>query len=181
MRKPIKYRNIAANEARWLSSPAIKCHYCGVVMTRAVATKEHLRAKSDGGADDPGNIAWACRSCNLTRGNAPYDAFKAYMLPVKQARAAGQEIPDLPKFQTLKAFPERPRQEKNPGYSQELLLSCIAASRMRNAGHGWAVIADHYGVTVEAARAMATVGGTKPSKRLAAAEALDLLSLIKKT
>lgn len=150
-------------------------------MTRAVATKEHLHPKSKGGTDDPRNIAWACGPCNSLRGNAPYAAFKAYMLPVKQARVAGRVIPYLPKFQPLKQLPARPRLRGEPGYSQELLLSCIAASRMRNAGHGWAVIAGHYQVTVEAAKAMATVGATKPGKRVAAAEALGLLSLTKKS
>lgn len=52
-----------------------KCYYCGISMWLACSggpprlrcTAEHLKARSEGGSNEPENIVAACAHCNQTR------------------------------------------------------------------------------------------------------------------
>jgi len=76
----------AAIDQRWLKSPVKECHYCGVLLSKSTATKEHVIPKSSGGKNTPSNIVFSCRACNGERGSGDYAAFKASKLEEKQAR-----------------------------------------------------------------------------------------------
>jgi 5-methylcytosine-specific restriction endonuclease McrA len=62
------------------------CAYCGIeVIPRArglhrspiLATLDHLRPRSKGGATVPDNLVLACQACNGERGILDADAFRA--------------------------------------------------------------------------------------------------------
>ena len=42
-----------------------RCVYCNIATKHL--TKDHVVPKSKGGANDPTNIVWACRPCNLSK------------------------------------------------------------------------------------------------------------------
>jgi HNH endonuclease len=50
------------------------CWYCGVGQ---VEIREHVTPRSRGGTDDPGNIVWSCRSCNVLKGPRTLEEFRA--------------------------------------------------------------------------------------------------------
>jgi 5-methylcytosine-specific restriction endonuclease McrA len=77
----------------WDKKPVRPCHYCGIGLTRYTATIEHVVPLSKGGTDSLANTRIACQSCNVNRSNGDYAAFKEKMLPIKQARLAGQSVP----------------------------------------------------------------------------------------
>src|SRR5690606_3776537 len=57
------------------------CFYCGVSMTLAngysnTCTVEHLKPRSQGGTNASDNIVAACYTCNHTRGDTCWEAFK---------------------------------------------------------------------------------------------------------
>ncbi|KRG53924.1 hypothetical protein ABB22_17275 [Stenotrophomonas nitritireducens] len=91
-------RHAADMHTRKNRAHSFRCHYCGAQLTQEAVTREHIRPLSKGGDDSSTNIVFACRCCNLQRGNSDYDLFKEYMLPVKRARAAGLPIPALPPY-----------------------------------------------------------------------------------
>lgn len=45
------------------------CFYCGVHLTEAEASLEHLLSKIHGGSNNKENLAIACKSCNLEAGS----------------------------------------------------------------------------------------------------------------
>jgi len=54
------------------------CLYCLADLHGAAPTDvtlDHLRAKSDGGGNEPANIVTACRHCNSSRGDQPLSRF----------------------------------------------------------------------------------------------------------
>ena len=48
------------------------CHYCN---NNKDLTIDHIIATSKGGKDTPSNLTVACRSCNSSKGNRPYNDF----------------------------------------------------------------------------------------------------------
>lgn len=173
-----------AMHSRWLRADTVECHYCGVTLTRETATKEHIVPLSRGGADAASNIALACPDCNTRRGSGDYQAFKAHMLPVKQARRAGLPIPQIPVFTPAGGRPrdiagKANRPPRSP-YTKELLMQCLIADRMLCAGHSPAMIAGHLDVPREAVRIMAEVGRSAPGRRIEVAEGARLLELLGK-
>jgi hypothetical protein len=48
------------------------CHYCN---SDEDLTIDHIIATSKGGKDIPSNLTVACRSCNSSKGNRPYNDF----------------------------------------------------------------------------------------------------------
>lgn len=67
-----------------------RCCYCSryVILTfhkglqkrPEAATIEHLRQRSKGGKDRPGNLAMACRRCNDERGARDWASYKSFRL-----------------------------------------------------------------------------------------------------
>jgi hypothetical protein len=49
--------------------------YCWYCESEIELTIDHIKPTSLGGADTPGNITVACRSCNSSKGTKPYDEF----------------------------------------------------------------------------------------------------------
>lgn len=87
--------------SRWFSNGRpVVCHYCGVPLSRDSVTVDHKIAKSRDGGHARGNLLPCCLDCNNAKGNADYESFKAWKLPVKQARLHGAAIPVLPEFKT---------------------------------------------------------------------------------
>lgn len=54
-----------------------KCHYCNGLFPESVITKDHKKAKSDGGANKPKNYVPSCRDCNWLKADIPYEKFRA--------------------------------------------------------------------------------------------------------
>lgn len=52
------------------------CHYCGVALTMDTMTLDHVRPLSAGGKTVAHNLVAACRTCNETKADRPYAAFK---------------------------------------------------------------------------------------------------------
>jgi 5-methylcytosine-specific restriction endonuclease McrA len=46
---------------------AVPCHWCGCRITFDQATVDHVRPRSEGGADDLSNVVIACDDCNQLR------------------------------------------------------------------------------------------------------------------
>lgn len=73
---------------KWASriqkAKSIRCHYCGIPLCPATATREHLKPQASGGGDNDSNIVMACKRCNSARSSKPYEQFKALMLPTKR-------------------------------------------------------------------------------------------------
>lgn len=167
--------------SRWERGASAECHYCGATLRRETATREHIVPLSRGGADAPGNIVLACVDCNTRRGSSDYAAFKALMLPVKQARRAGLPIPQVD-FGTPSTDEKRARREarrqREGHYSKALLTDCLIADRMLAAGHSPATIASHLRVPGAAVKIMAQVARAEPGERIAVAERSRLLELV---
>lgn len=58
-----------------------KCIYCG----RTAGSTDHLTPKSKGGTNAPSNLAPACWTCNLAKGNLYLDEFLSRFSEAKQA------------------------------------------------------------------------------------------------
>lgn len=48
------------------------CHYCNEYEQ---VTKDHKKAKADGGSNKKGNIVWSCGACNQLKADLPYEVF----------------------------------------------------------------------------------------------------------
>jgi len=60
-------------ELRWGQQGGL-CHYCAKPMSREVgharqATRDHIKAVSCGGTNDPENLILCCRPCNEEKAN----------------------------------------------------------------------------------------------------------------
>lgn len=44
------------------------CYYCGVKLTRANASFDHIVPLSRGGEDEKWNLVWCCKKCNMSKG-----------------------------------------------------------------------------------------------------------------
>lgn len=45
------------------------CYYCGIKLTRVIATYDHVIPLSRGGVDDYSNMVWCCKKCNHSKGD----------------------------------------------------------------------------------------------------------------
>ncbi len=68
-RKNLKPLIITSNGA------IFKCHYCQGIVSENYITKDHLKAKSDGGANHPSNYMPSCFDCNWLKADIPYEKF----------------------------------------------------------------------------------------------------------
>jgi 5-methylcytosine-specific restriction endonuclease McrA len=59
------------------------CAYCGLPLTLAVATFDHVRALSQGGYDKTKNGAVACASCNSRKGSMDASMFRKLLAAQK--------------------------------------------------------------------------------------------------
>jgi 5-methylcytosine-specific restriction protein A len=61
----------AALRRRVYARDGYRCVYCGRNGRRILLTIDHVFPVALGGTNNPGNLATACRSCNLTKGARP--------------------------------------------------------------------------------------------------------------
>jgi 5-methylcytosine-specific restriction endonuclease McrA len=55
------------------------CYYCGKLLSRRKATKDHVIPRSKGGSDSTQNIVDACRDCNKEKGCLTIEEFRVVM------------------------------------------------------------------------------------------------------
>lgn len=73
--------NVCIKEAfEYMNTHADYCCYCGIYLTVATKTTEHLIPKSKGGTGAKWNKMPCCKSCNGWRGNKDYDVWKPEIL-----------------------------------------------------------------------------------------------------
>jgi 5-methylcytosine-specific restriction endonuclease McrA len=79
-RKKIKFKqskiNAALKKKLYGEIAFMPCYYCYQVFLKEQLTIEHLIPLSEGGSNEPDNIALACRPCNLQRGKETFMAKK---------------------------------------------------------------------------------------------------------
>lgn len=51
----------------------LPCAYCGALLARRESTVDHVKPRSKGGLDSPGNYVISCKSCNDRKGNHEQD------------------------------------------------------------------------------------------------------------
>jgi len=63
-----------------MNSNEKECFYCGIILTDNNKTRDHIEPVNKGkhrrGIKNYGKIVWACRSCNLAKGNLSLEIFK---------------------------------------------------------------------------------------------------------
>lgn len=55
------------------------CHYCCNLFPKVTITKDHVQARSKGGANHKKNYVPSCQPCNWLKADIPYDKFKSIM------------------------------------------------------------------------------------------------------
>ena len=46
-----------------------RCFWCDDLLTIYTASRDHVIPRSKGGSNKRSNLVWACRDCNVTKGN----------------------------------------------------------------------------------------------------------------
>jgi len=64
----LKREKIAKRKAIWLRDGK-RCRYCGVKVSQAQMTLDHVKPKSRGGMDTFWNSVCSCKNCNENKGN----------------------------------------------------------------------------------------------------------------
>ncbi len=80
--------------AEWLALCAASswlCAYCGRVLTKGTAHRDHLTPLSRGGSDDISNIAVSCRPCNSSKGTRTVPEFFLYLSTRRSAALTERE------------------------------------------------------------------------------------------
>lgn len=172
-----------------------RCHYCAIAMLPGAVTWDHKVPVIAGGDTRIGNLLPSCKACNAAKGSMPYKQFKQAMLPVKQARRAGRDIPhdeadQLRVAASMDVAPPAGRAQRRKdrkaqiaaGFTRELLFDCMRVHALRGSGRVWSEVAQITGYSVAAVRVMEQVGSMKhalPGKRRELAERLGLIELVK--
>ncbi len=81
---PGERRQEARLRAKW-DMPGARSMACQLAFGYRMASVEHLRRRSEGGGDEPGNLAMACAYCNSSRREATPEAHGAAMRSMIEA------------------------------------------------------------------------------------------------
>lgn len=182
-------RRMLRNGGHDKRSGVYRCHYCALAMTSEQVTWDHKVPVIAGGNTHGRNLVPACKDCNGAKGPMRYDLFKSWMLPVKKARLAGDEIPALGprpviaaeviRIQARAERQDKARRLERDGYTKDLLFDCLRVQAMRRAGRAWEEVAEIVGHGAQAVRVMEKVAATPAGRRQMVAEQLRLVELVK--
>lgn len=71
----VRSRYLVNRIARVANIRGWRCCYCGIPLTGATATIEHIVAQADGGGNDLANLELNCQTCNNERSRLPPDLY----------------------------------------------------------------------------------------------------------
>lgn len=103
-----------------------------------------------------------------------YATFKAYKLPVKQARANGLPIPELPPL--VREVVKRVRDPLKPTLIH--MNKCRMVAHLRSIGREWSEIANYYEVPVVTVKIMKIIHETPRLERVQKAKDFNLVKLL---
>lgn len=83
VRRSLQRRNRKAKRNQWeklLATTDGLCFYCGVKLTKANRTRDHVHPRTHGGAGKRFNLVPSCSSCNSAKGAKAINVFRKHTI-----------------------------------------------------------------------------------------------------